>query len=215
MSDENTLLPNVINAVASLGKYIIKRLSDSKIEYLKERPVFPAEIDNAKHSIFISGGTTEVIHYYIQELLDLKKDIILSIAYADTSKPHVSDYMQSYFGKDVVAMNGKLKELKDDLLRIKKARNKKTFHEIPMDVFNPIAYFAIDYDSDYKHSVIFAKHYTISIDDNARTHANRYYLRVTPKAKELYNIYKEEINKIIEGREKKGKKRKGGELSWI
>lgn len=174
---------------------IIKILSKNQasgISFLNRSPQIDS-VEEAQYCVFISGGSMSVLqHEHARSVLgSLKPNVKLTIAFSDYSNNFVITYLNKYFGKKKDMLDFKKKLMHESISWIE--RRHSNIKKICMDVFNPIAYLAVDYDKESTHSVIHAKHYLLDAEGDETV---AFWLSVTPESP-LYSDYQKQI-KIIE-----------------
>ncbi len=155
------------------------------------------KIENAKHSVFISGTAMSFLPANLSMYVDLiKKDVIVTFAYSEFENRDIDKYLIEFFNKSLEQRRTSKITLKTAIKDLeKRIKNKeKNFCKIEMDVFFPIAFIAIDYNiGDTHSSIISAKHYLI---DKKGEQTNQFWITVNPSSQVLFHEYLEQINII-------------------
>lgn len=150
---------------------------------------------NAQHSVFISGGSMRVLQDdhnrgFLKKFAGRK--FALTLAFSDYNKEFVIDYVTKYFGKEKSSLSNNKLQLDEAIRKIETSGVK--IKTISMDVFNPIAYVAVDYENENKSefSAIRAKHYLL---DEKGVETNAFWLTATPDSP-LFAVYQTQIEII-------------------
>jgi hypothetical protein len=171
-----------------------------KINFSKDKPRnMTDKIDNAKNSIFISGTDMTFLHAETERnryVALANNGVKIIFAISELENEYINTYLERFFNKprgrrkaNDALITDYINQIKNRILK----SNKDNLRLIPLDVFIPTAYVAVDYDNKSEHSVIYAKHYILDKDGNK---TNCFWLFVYPGTS-LYDEYLEQVHTII------------------
>lgn len=146
-------------------------------------------ISEARNSIFFSGtGMSLLANSDLRNSLSkIDKKVSISFFVTDCCGNEASlNYKREAFGENREYYKSRMLTFISGINAIKSYRNVDL---TLMDLFLPVAYFAIDYKNETKSSFIQAKYYLMSKE---KGDAKVFYCTVHPGA-ELYKIYQEQI----------------------
>jgi tRNA-dihydrouridine synthase len=154
------------------------------------------DIRAAEECIFLSGTGMSFLDFAFHRklLAETKAGITITLAPSKHDDEDIATYLKSYFGKSKIYLKERKEHFDKALEVIKETR---TVNDIYLDVFNPIAYFAVDYRNETKASCIWAKHYLLNI----RSQSEYFYIKITPndvskdiaEKASLYHHYRKQI----------------------
>jgi hypothetical protein len=153
-------------------------------EYIKEKKI---------KSIFVSGGTMSTVlgeeNYSIVGQCSRKCKVIL--AFPNISNPFISSCFLKFFARDETQVRNNIGPLLTAISYFKD--NSVQISLKCMNIFQPVAYTAIDYDEmSSDNSIIYAKYYKL---DKEEGEAEDFWISVKP-CSDLYYIYAQKIKDI-------------------
>lgn len=122
-----------------------------------------------------------------------ERKVVLTLAYCDYKEKFVIDCLTKYFLKEDSSLFNKQSQLDEAIKKIKTSGGK--IETICMNVFNPIAYIAVDYrkGKESEFSEIRAKHYLLN---ETRDETSAFWI-IAVHGSPLFTVYQKQIE-IIE-----------------
>jgi len=150
---------------------------------------------NAQSNIFVGSISNDKIWSWRKELAGIPPSVSIILAVQDYDNTIVYQNLCNFFGLNKHEWDWRRKAFSEGVEYIKKERDVDV---IFMDVFNPIAYHAVDYANNTYYSAIEARHYLMPTANSDKK--VQYFGHVVKPSSDYYKYYLSQIQLIISTR---------------